>query len=248
MAPGAQCVSLWLVLRPRKSKVPFQIWQVVPIGSMYGIFTYIWLIFVVNVGEYTIHGSYGVYSRPMFLISGISSKIGYLLLYNKTCDGTYAFQIPFVNRCLGPPPFHSCWRFRPFFKHLQDPRFDRHNFGTFWSYCVLFYIIHSLDWTLEWQAPYGSTSVLHVSFQNSFVLYRLHPKKLTWNPKLMVSRCVSFSQRGLFQIPAVSFGRYIHTHSIHVWYIYLHLPQKSTKCRDQYTSPMDPMGYISKIK
>ena len=26
-----------------------------PIGSMYGIFTYIWLKFMVNVGEYTIH-------------------------------------------------------------------------------------------------------------------------------------------------------------------------------------------------
>ena len=30
-----------------------------PIGSMYGIFAYIWLISVVNVGKYTIHGSYG---------------------------------------------------------------------------------------------------------------------------------------------------------------------------------------------
>ena len=30
-----------------------------PIGSMYGIFTYIWLICMVNVGKYTIHGSYG---------------------------------------------------------------------------------------------------------------------------------------------------------------------------------------------
>ena len=29
------------------------------LGSMYGIFTYIWLIFMVNVGKYTIHGSYG---------------------------------------------------------------------------------------------------------------------------------------------------------------------------------------------
>ena len=28
---------------------------------MYGIFTYIWLIFMVNVGRYTIHGSYGLY-------------------------------------------------------------------------------------------------------------------------------------------------------------------------------------------
>ena len=29
-----------------------------PIGSMYGIFTYIWLICMVNVGKYSIHGSY----------------------------------------------------------------------------------------------------------------------------------------------------------------------------------------------
>ena len=26
---------------------------------MYGVFTYIWLCFVVNVGKYNIHGSYG---------------------------------------------------------------------------------------------------------------------------------------------------------------------------------------------
>ena len=31
--------------------------QPFPIGSMYGIFTYIWLKFMVNVGKYTIHGS-----------------------------------------------------------------------------------------------------------------------------------------------------------------------------------------------
>ena len=30
-----------------------------PIGSMYGIFINIWLIFMANVGKYTIHGSYG---------------------------------------------------------------------------------------------------------------------------------------------------------------------------------------------
>ena len=30
-----------------------------PIGSMYGIFTYIGLIFMVNVGKYAIHGWYG---------------------------------------------------------------------------------------------------------------------------------------------------------------------------------------------
>jgi hypothetical protein len=30
-----------------------------PIYSMYGIFTYIWVIFRANVGKYAIHGSYG---------------------------------------------------------------------------------------------------------------------------------------------------------------------------------------------
>ena len=31
----------------------------IPIPSMHGIFTYIWLMCMVNVGKYTIHGSYG---------------------------------------------------------------------------------------------------------------------------------------------------------------------------------------------
>jgi len=33
-----------------------------PIGSMYGIFTYIWVIYGENVGKYSIHGAYGVYN------------------------------------------------------------------------------------------------------------------------------------------------------------------------------------------
>ena len=37
-----------------------------PIGSLYGIFTYIWLIFMVNVGKYTIHGCYGNIVRSLF--------------------------------------------------------------------------------------------------------------------------------------------------------------------------------------
>jgi len=36
----------------------------IPIPSMYGIHTYIWLILMVNVGKYTIHGSYGIYKDP----------------------------------------------------------------------------------------------------------------------------------------------------------------------------------------
>jgi len=34
-----------------------------PMASMYSIFTYIWLIFMVNVGKYTIHGWYGQYHQ-----------------------------------------------------------------------------------------------------------------------------------------------------------------------------------------
>ena len=32
----------------------------IPIQSMYGIFIYIWLIFMVNISKYTIHGWYGI--------------------------------------------------------------------------------------------------------------------------------------------------------------------------------------------
>ena len=35
-----------------------------PIGSMYGIFTYIYHEFIVNVGKYTIHGSSGYDTNP----------------------------------------------------------------------------------------------------------------------------------------------------------------------------------------
>ena len=47
-----------------------------PIGSMYGIVTYIWLKFMGNVGEYSIRGSYGVQTgfKAVFLVgSGCSS-------------------------------------------------------------------------------------------------------------------------------------------------------------------------------
>ena len=33
----------------------------IPICSMYGIFTYIWVIFRANVDKYSIHGAYGIY-------------------------------------------------------------------------------------------------------------------------------------------------------------------------------------------
>ena len=46
-----------------------------PIPSMYGIFTYIWLIFMVNVGKYTIHGSYGDCKIPQLCVQKICWSI-----------------------------------------------------------------------------------------------------------------------------------------------------------------------------
>ena len=53
----------WIVLIPNRvllgAREDLTDMSICPIGSMYGIFTYIWLIFMVNVGQYAIHGSYG---------------------------------------------------------------------------------------------------------------------------------------------------------------------------------------------
>ncbi len=38
----------------------FKSWAILPTGSMYDIFGSIWLIFMINVGKYAIHGSYGL--------------------------------------------------------------------------------------------------------------------------------------------------------------------------------------------
>ncbi len=47
-----------------------------PIASAYGICHYIWLIFMVNVGKYTIHGSYGLCIDIMYVFySGGSFSI-----------------------------------------------------------------------------------------------------------------------------------------------------------------------------
>ena len=51
-----------------------------PIESMYVIYTYIWLIFMVNVGKYTIHGLFGLVSSCSFAILCFSTKCESLVL------------------------------------------------------------------------------------------------------------------------------------------------------------------------
>ena len=62
VAGGPKCsgvpgISSSEYLRDKKKNSYFPL----PIASMYGIFTCIWLMFMVNVGKYTIHGCYGLY-------------------------------------------------------------------------------------------------------------------------------------------------------------------------------------------
>ena len=53
-------VPLWWFRNTTNGKKPYKTNQpYMPIPSMYGVFTYIWLIFMVNVGKYTMHGFYG---------------------------------------------------------------------------------------------------------------------------------------------------------------------------------------------
>ena len=53
--------------------------RLLPICSMYGIFTYIWVIYGANVGKYSIHGAYGLVlnQNPVDVITfvGISRSI-----------------------------------------------------------------------------------------------------------------------------------------------------------------------------
>ena len=51
----------------------------VPICSMYGIFTYFWVIFRANVGKYCIHGAYGVIPviQPFFKPGPFSFSIDF---------------------------------------------------------------------------------------------------------------------------------------------------------------------------
>ena len=73
--------------------------------SMYGIFTYIWLIFMVNVDEYTIHGWYG-YQH----VTDVPSDVGppkFIHLTNEVAPSSFwSFPNAIVVWC---------------YCHLQDP-------------------------------------------------------------------------------------------------------------------------------
>ena len=52
-----------------RSSLQFIQWNVCPIGSMYGAFTYIYQKFMIHVGKYSIHGSYGYGMSPPIAVT-----------------------------------------------------------------------------------------------------------------------------------------------------------------------------------
>ena len=76
-------------------------------ASMYGIFTYIWLIFMVNVGKYTIHGWYGVYSKGCLGVLKNSERLlrGFRILRVEQNPGEWqnVQQVPSRGRSHIPP-------------------------------------------------------------------------------------------------------------------------------------------------
>ena len=77
---------------------------------MYGIFTYIWLILIANVGKYTIHGSYAILSPIFFgmiLLLFFFSEPHAIFMPPKTSMSTGVFCCLFSILYLGPRQ-HYC--------------------------------------------------------------------------------------------------------------------------------------------
>ena len=76
-----------------------------PIRSMYGLFTYLWLIFTVTVSTYSIHGSYGLHRlhRTWIIYLADSGALSSPILLENDTSGLFAGC--FSCRLYG----HPCW-------------------------------------------------------------------------------------------------------------------------------------------
>ena len=71
------------------------------IASMYGVFTFIWLIFMVNIGKYTKHGSYiwvGFQCFPSFAKNMLKTKnLETFLILSRKIGGSSIFSFAVFN-------------------------------------------------------------------------------------------------------------------------------------------------------
>ena len=77
----------------------------IPIGSMYGIFTYIWWIFMVNVGKYTIHGSSGYDFIDQFCTR--YQTLSWLIVHDKAPFDV--FELSLFGWCETTPGYLCGW-------------------------------------------------------------------------------------------------------------------------------------------
>lgn len=91
--------------------------------SMYGVFTYMWLQFIINVGKYCIHGSYGHYFpswflRQFFVAGGANNQCRFEPLLDSSCRLLQVPSLGFQNTfglevCLDPPKTYLRLRHQP---------------------------------------------------------------------------------------------------------------------------------------
>ena len=127
---------------------------------MYGIFTYIWLIFMVNVGKYTIHGWYGILHTQEFQIRFFHFLLGLVGIsenmncHKSTCTKNYQEVVYDGNpRC----PHPQCHGFLPGNKAL---------FSGFFS--------PSLSLISSWVYTNITTDVCHCSFYSAKEQQKCH--------------------------------------------------------------------------
>ena len=108
-----EAISHWVFLR-------IHVRERKPIPSMYGIFTHIWLIFMVNVGKYTIHGSYG-----KGLDISVTLNLGCIWPWQMLCPLMIPNQLACVSASASGVPFGRTWLRTQIFRwqimsHFED--------------------------------------------------------------------------------------------------------------------------------
>ena len=124
---------------------------------MYGIFSYIWLIFMVNVGKYTIHGSFA-----LWILADEVQIIATFFFWKKMNPGELcnihinsgSFKSSWWN-CSGNTKKHS------FLKHLGEAEVGRlFGVGVFWSLIHIGWLKTKRPWLNQWRNNFGSGEYL----------------------------------------------------------------------------------------
>ena len=129
--------------------------QPTPRRSMYGIFTYIWLIFMINVGEYTIHGSYG--TNREIIICSFLGRAPYKPSFSTVSRPGIPPKYRFVTPCLSM--FHD------------SPQMGRASAGALKPWKVIRADLRFLWPTKNHLYRPGLYSIISIQARNTFIWY-----------------------------------------------------------------------------